>query len=75
MHIIYAYVCIYIFVFLGLVLMKLVNVHMEDIMFSLMMILSLFTSLIARPIDEFDVFDYGASGLGDIDDSRVKKLW
>ncbi|KAI3801855.1 hypothetical protein L1987_29972 [Smallanthus sonchifolius] len=41
-------------------------------MFPLLLILGLVTSLTAWPaVDEFDVFDYGASGVGQADDSQA----
>ncbi|KAI3771651.1 hypothetical protein L6452_02817 [Arctium lappa] len=42
-----------------------------DIMFPLMLILGLVTSITALPIMNFDVFDYGATGFGEDDDSQA----
>ena len=50
--------------------MKLVFGDLQD-MFLAMLILGLVTNTIAWPIDYFDVFDYGATGFGEIDDSQV----
>lgn len=46
-------------------------VSMKKNMFQLMLLLSLFISVVAWPIDEFNVFSYGASGFGEIDDSQA----
>ncbi|XP_024965712.1 polygalacturonase QRT2-like [Cynara cardunculus var. scolymus] len=46
------------------------NGDLQD-MFPLMLILGLVASTIAWPIDNFDVFDYGATGFGEVDDSQA----
>ena len=48
-----------------------VNVGMMYIL-PLVLILSSVASLIAFPFDEFNAFDYGASGSGQTDDSQVR---
>ncbi|KAJ9548725.1 hypothetical protein OSB04_021268 [Centaurea solstitialis] len=50
--------------------MKLVFGDLQD-MFQVMLILGMVTNTIAWPIDTFDVFDYGATGFGEVDDSQA----
>ncbi|GKC31641.1 putative polygalacturonase, partial [Tanacetum coccineum] len=59
--------------FVGLfrVSMKLVDVDTMHIFPIMMLILSLVTGLIAFPFNDFDVFEYGASGSGQTDDSQA----
>ncbi|XP_023739325.1 polygalacturonase ADPG2 [Lactuca sativa] len=44
---------------------------MKKNMFPLMLLLGLVSGIVAWPIDEFNVFNYGASGFGEVDDSKA----
>ncbi|CAI9298405.1 unnamed protein product [Lactuca saligna] len=40
-------------------------------MFPLMLLLGLVSGIVGWPIDEFNIFNYGASGFGEVDDSKA----